>query len=74
MAKIECGSQSVVVARWVRPAIEHAQDVPLVGEARSVGLFLWSLCAESLFVVNLLFRFYYYFFSFLVLAVSFSQK
>ena len=22
-------------ARWVRPAIEHAHDVPLVGEARS---------------------------------------
>ena len=27
MAKIVMWSQSVDVARWVRPAIEHAQDV-----------------------------------------------
>ena len=36
----------MVVARWVRPAIEPARDVPLVGEVR-MGYTLWSLCAES---------------------------
>ena len=30
LAKLERG-----LARWVRPAVEHAQDFPLVGEARS---------------------------------------
>ena len=34
LAKIECGSPGVVVARWVRPSIEHAQGVPLVREAK----------------------------------------
>ena len=39
---LECGSQSVGVERWVRPAIKHSQDVTLVGEARSI-VFVVSL-------------------------------
>ena len=36
LTKIECGSQSVTqCGGLVKPAIEHAQDVPLVGESRS---------------------------------------
>ena len=35
LSKLEYGSQSVVVARWFRPAIEQAQEVLLVGYARS---------------------------------------
>ena len=31
------------VARWVRPAIEHAKNVPLVGEAKRGLSFLVSL-------------------------------
>ena len=68
---MERGSQNVVVARWVTPPIEHAQDVPLVGEARSI--LLSSLWAESLFVFNLLINFHQVFFSFFGLGVSFSQ-
>ena len=44
-AEIKCGSQSVVVTRWVRPAIERAQDVPLFGY-----IFMVLLCRVSLFV------------------------
>ena len=47
-AKVECGSQSVVVARWIRPTIEHARDVPLVGETRSGLYFMVFLCRVSL--------------------------
>ena len=39
------------VARWVRPAIEHAQDVPLVGEARS-GVFFNGVFVQSLFLCS----------------------
>ena len=51
-AKIECGSPSVVLARWVRPAIEHAQDVRLFGEARS-GLYCYGLFVQSLFICSI---------------------
>ena len=50
LLKIRVWSQSVVVARWVRPAIEHAQDV------LSGGLGLeWSMLFSeaSRFVFNL---------------------
>ena len=46
----------MVVAQWVRPAIQHAQEVPLVSEASSI--LLSSLWAESLFVFHLLFHFF----------------
>ena len=49
MAKIDCGSQSVVIVRWIRLAIEHPQDVPLVGEARS-GVYFDGLFVQSLFL------------------------
>ena len=51
MSKIQCGSESVVVARWVRSAIEHAQDVPLVGETRS-GVYFYGLFVQSLFICS----------------------
>ena len=51
-AKIECGSQSVVVARWVRPAIEHSQNVPVVGEERS-GLYFYGLFVQSRFICSI---------------------
>ena len=43
------------VVRWVRPTIEHAQASGW--RDQEWGIFLWSLCAESLFVFNILFRF-----------------
>ena len=51
MAKNECGSQRVVVARWVRPAIEHAQDRPLVRETRS-GVYFYGLFLQSPFLCS----------------------
>ena len=36
--------------------------------------FLWSLCAESLFLFNILFRFFLFVFFLFVLVVSFSQN
>ena len=54
------------VARWVRPAIEHAQDVPLVGEARNgvyfYGLFVQSpfLCSTFCFVFITCFSLFYF--------------
>ena len=57
---------------WVRPDIEHAQDVPLVGEAMSILRF--SLWAEPLFVFNLLFLFYQvFFFFFYLVSLLFSK-
>ena len=53
----------MVVARWVRPAKQHAQDVPLVGEARC-GFYFSPLSAESLYTFNLLLQFHYVFFFF----------
>ena len=52
-------------------AIEHAQDVPLVGGARSI--LLSSHWAESLFVFNLLFQFYQVVFLFCFGCVFFSK-
>ena len=72
LAKIECGSQSVVVARWVKPVIEHAQDVPLVGEVTS-GLYFYGLFVQSLFICST-FCFSFITCFFFVLVLSFSQK
>ena len=49
--KKSVGKQSVVVAQWVRPAIEHAHEIPLVGEARS-GLYFCGLFVQSLFICS----------------------
>ena len=63
------------VARWVRPAIEHAQDVLSGGLGQE-----WSINSSSLFFleglvcVQLFVPFLILVFSFFVLVVSFSQK
>ena len=58
--------------RWVRQAIEHAQDVPLVDEAGSGVNFMISLGRVS-FCVQLFVSFFLLVFLFFVF-VSFSQK
>ena len=73
MAKNEFGSQRLVVARWVRPAIEHAQDGPLVRETRGGVIFMVSFCRVP-FCVQPFVSFLLLVFLFFVLAVSFSQK
>ena len=63
----------MVVARWARPAVEHAQDVPLVGEARSGLYFMVSLCRVSLYVQTFV-TFSLQFFSFLFLLCPFFKS
>ena len=60
------------VARWVRPAIEHAQDVFWLvrpGVGYNFALFFVGSC----FVFNLLCIFYYWFFPFCFGCVLFSK-
>ena len=66
-------SQSVDVARWVRPAIEHAQDV-LSGGLGQEGEYDFVLVFLGvLFCVNF-FCYIIFCFPFVPLVVSFSQK
>ena len=65
-------SQSVDVARWVRPAIEHAQDI-LSGGLDQEGEYDFVLVFKgSCFV--LIFCYIIFCFPFVSLVVSFSQK
>ena len=59
------------VERWVSPAIEHAQDVSLVGETRSEAFFMVSFCRVS-FCVQFLVSFLLLVFLFFV-SVLFSK-
>ena len=62
------------VVRWVRPAIEHAQDVPLVIEARS-GVYFYGLLVQSLFLCSTFcFNFVICFSLFCFVCVLFSKK
>ena len=60
---MECGSQSVDVARWGRPALEHAQDVLSGGLGQE-----WSINSCSFFGESFLCSF---FVPFLLLVFSF---
>ena len=66
-------SQSVDVARWVTPAIEHAQDVLFGGFGQESGynfmLFFGGSCFSSTFRSFFIIGFFFF-----VLVVSFSQK
>ena len=73
MSKLECGSQSVDVARWVRPALEQAQDVLSGGLGQEWSISSCSFFVGSFFVFDLLSLFYYCFF-FVFVLVSCSQK
>ena len=60
--KTERGSQSKNVAQWVRPAIEHAQDVLSGGLGQERSINSSSLFWRFLFVFNLSCLLYYGFF------------
>ena len=49
-AKTKCWSKSVVVARWFRPAIDHAQDSLWLVRPGVGYIFMVFLCRVSLFV------------------------
>ena len=64
LSKIVMCSQSVDVARWVRPAIEHAQDV-LSGGLGQEWEFDFGLVLQGvLFCVNFYVIFFFVFFLF----------
>ena len=66
-------SQSVDVARWVRSAIEHAQDVLSVGLGQQWGYnFVFSFL-EGPVLVHAFGSFHYWFFSLVVLVMSCCQ-
>ena len=63
------------VARWVRSAIEHAQDVLFGGLGQEWEYkFMFSFFWEVLFVFNLSCLFYYWIFSFFCLGCALFSK
>ena len=67
-------SQSVDVARWVRPAIEHAQDVLSGGRARSGSMISCCFFERSCYVITFYVGFMLVFLVFLWLCPFFKNQ